>query len=74
MLPADAIVLLVQADNIRVDFRLAVRTDNNRIEILNHAETVAAQREVVGAVTGASIAEVEGLLAVKGRTSIRIWN
>lgn len=66
VLPADAVVLLVHADDVGCDFALAVGAGDDAVQVLDHAQAVTAELEVVRAVPEAAVAEVERLLAVEG--------
>lgn len=72
VLPADAIVLLMDANDIRSDFALAIRAGDHTVEVLDHAETVAAELQIVSAVPEAAVAEIEGLLAVEGGARVSV--
>jgi hypothetical protein len=48
VLPQDAEVLLVQADGVAQRDRLALRIDDDRIEVADLAQAVAAKLERVG--------------------------
>lgn len=65
MLPADTVVLFVHTNDVGSKLAFTIRAGNNAVKVLDNAETVAAQFKVVGAMTKATITEVESLLAVK---------
>ncbi len=44
------------------------------VKVLDVAETITSQLEVVGADSSSSVSEIEGLLALEGLTSICIWD
>lgn len=67
VLPADAVVLLVQTDDVGMRRGFAVTADDDGIEILDHAQAVAAEGKIVGAVTGTTVSEIEGLLSLERR-------
>jgi hypothetical protein len=73
MLPVYAVVLFVDTHNVWSFLSLTVRVDNYAIEVLDYTETVAAELEIVRAVSETTVAKVEGLFAVEGRARIRIW-
>jgi pyrroline-5-carboxylate reductase len=64
----------MQADNVRMHFRLTVRPYDDPIEVLNHAETITAKRQIICTIAGSTITKIESLLAVKWRASITIRN
>jgi hypothetical protein len=43
MFPTNAIVLLMQTNHIRVHLRLAIRTYNDSVEVLDSAETITTE-------------------------------
>jgi len=63
--PVNTVILLVNTNNIRRLLRRAIRTHDDAVEVLDHAEAVAAELQVVAAVAQAAVAEVEGLFAVE---------
>lgn len=42
VLPADAVVLLVDADDVGCDLSLAVRSRHDTVKVFNHAQAIAA--------------------------------
>jgi hypothetical protein len=72
--PTNAIVLFVETYNIRMNSWFAIRTDENCVKILDHTKAVAAEREIIGAVSCTAIAEVESLFAVERWSRVCIWN
>ena len=65
VLPVDTIVLFVDADDVWCLLAFPVRADDHAVKVFDHAETIAAELQVVGAVAEATVAEVEGLFAVE---------
>ena len=55
----------MHAYHIGSDFTLAIGASHDAVKIFDNAKTIAAQLEVVRAVTKATIAKVEGLLTVE---------
>lgn len=72
--PADAVVLFVQAHHVRRDLGSPVGPRADPVKVLDHAEAVAAQRKVVGAVTRSTVTKVEGLLAWEHASWIGVWH
>ena len=72
--PPDTVVLLMNADHIWSDFALAIGASHDAVKILDHAKTVAAQLQVVRAVTKATVTKVEGLLAVEWVARVCVWD
>lgn len=72
VLPADAIVLLMDTDNVRSEFTTSVWPSDDAVEIFDHSETITAQLQVVRAVPEATVAEVEGLFTMERRTGISV--
>lgn len=70
VLPANTLILLMQADNVGVDLALTIIVDNDSVEVFNNTKTVTSERKIVGAISGATITKVKGLLSLEGRTSI----
>jgi len=70
VLPANTLILLMQADNVGVDLALTIIVDNDSVEVFDDTKTVTSEREVVGAISGATITKVKGLLSLERRTSI----
>ena len=60
----------MQADNAGVDLALTIIVDNDSVEVFNNTKTVTSERKIVGAISGATITKVKGLLSLEGRTSI----
>lgn len=65
VLPADAIVLLMDTDDVGGDLTFTVRSSNDAIKVLDYTKAVASELEVVGAVSKTTITKVEGLFAVE---------
>lgn len=65
MFPANAVVLFVEADDIRSLLDLVVASDEHTIEVLDHAETVTAEGQIVRTVACSTISKVKGLFAVE---------
>ena len=74
MLPANAVVLFVQADGVGQLLGLAVCTGDDGIEVLNDTQAVAANGQVIGHVTTATIAEIESLLTMVWGSWIGVWD
>ena len=72
VLPVDPVVLLVDADDVGRFLAFPVRAHDHAVQVLDHAQAVAAELEVVGAVAEAAVAEVEGLLAVEWGARVRV--
>lgn len=74
VLPSDAIVNLVHADDIRHDDGLAVAGNPDAAEVGNVAETIAAQAQTVGREAKARVAQIKRLLPVVRRARIAVGN
>ena len=74
VLPADAGVLLVDADAVFERDRLALVVGDDGAEVVDAAETVAAELEVVGHGAGACVAEIEGGFLVVWVSWIGVWD
>lgn len=70
--PADTFVLFVQADDIGVDLALAFVVDDDGVKVLDYAQAITAQSEVVGAVAGSTVTEIKSLLSLERRTCVCI--
>lgn len=70
--PADASVLLVDADDVVHGERLAFVVGEEARKVVDAAEAVAAKFEIVGHDACTSVAEVEGRLAVEGGTRVGV--
>src|ERR1700722_4296053 len=73
VLPADAVVLFVQADRVGDDPGLTVAADDGGVKVVDDAETVAAELKGVGEGPRTVLAPVEEVLAVLsgGRVEVR---
>ena len=65
-------VLLVHANRLLDDVRLALRVAKRRVEVTDAAEAIAPQLQRVCAVSQPVIAHVEGALALEGRVRVRV--
>ena len=74
VLPANAIVLLMQTDDIRSMLDLIVSSNQHAIKVLDHTETIASKGEIVGTVASSAISKVKGLLPVKWIPSVGVWD
>lgn len=74
MFPVDAVVLLVNADDIWRLLAGAVGINDYAIEVFDHPKAVAAQLQIVCTMAKATVTEVEGLLTVEGWTWVGIWD
>ncbi|KIH93155.1 hypothetical protein SPBR_02543 [Sporothrix brasiliensis 5110] len=72
VLPGDAGVLLVHADDVGHGVRRAARVGHHAVHVVDGAEAVAAQLQVVGHDAGARVAEVKGLLLVERVARVRV--
>lgn len=72
MLPVDAVVLFMNADDIRRFLAFPIRANDDAVEVFDYAETVAAKLKIVGTVTKTAVAKVEGLFAVEGRARVGV--
>ena len=70
--PLDAVVDFVGADGVRSGRRRAIRAHDAAVEVLDHAETVTAELEVVGCDACTDVAEIEGALAVDGVAGVAV--
>jgi len=74
VLPSNAVVLFVDTDHVLGDGWLAFRVDQHCVDVFDHAETVATEREIVGSSPGPGVAEIERLLPVKRGAGIGVRN
>lgn len=65
VLPEDAIILFVNADSVGHGLRFALVIRELAGEVVDRAETITAQLEIVGCEASASISEVESRLLVE---------
>lgn len=65
VLPIDAVVLFVDTDYVWCLLSRAISSDNNTVKILDHAQAVTAELQVICAMAKTTIAKVESLLAVE---------
>lgn len=72
VLKQQTIVLLVHADNVLELDGGTLGVGNDTVKVANGAETVAAQRELVGRSTKTNITEIKGLLAVEGAAGVTV--
>ena len=74
VLPVDAVVLFMNTDNVWCFLTLAIGTYDHAVEVLDDAQAVTAELQIVRAVAEATVAEVEGLLAMEGCSWICVWD
>ena len=74
VLPPDAAVLLVDADYVVHGQGLAGGVVQDRADIVDGAEAVASELEVVCHDTGSGIAKIEGRLLVIGVAGVGVWD
>ena len=62
----------MQTDYVRMHFGFAIRSHDDSVKVLDDTKAVAAERKIVGAVSGTAVTKVEGLLSVEWWASIRV--
>ena len=72
VLPEDAVVLLVEADGVRDGGGCPVLVGQDRVEVADLAEAVAAEGEGVRHSTQAPLADVEGALPAVARVGVAV--
>ena len=65
VLPVDAVILLMNADNVRSFLAVPIGSNDHTIQVLDHSQAIAPKLKIVGAVAETAVAEVEGLFAVE---------
>lgn len=74
LLPSNPSVLLMDADGIGHDDWVSCRRARESVDVVDDAEAVAAELEVVGVLSSAALAKVVGTLAVDGRARVTVRN
>lgn len=74
MLPVDAVVLFVNADDVGSYLSVTVSPYDHAVKILDDTETITPELQIVSTMTKTTITEVEGLFTVEGWSWVGIGN
>ena len=74
VLVEDAAILLMEANDVLQLDSATLGVSPVSVEVLNVAQAVAAEAQLVGSDTEADITNIESLLAVVGHTGIAVWH
>jgi hypothetical protein len=74
VLPADAVILLMDADDVGHLEWIALRVVENGREVLDAAETIASELEVVSHDACAAVTKIESCLLVEWVAWISVWD